>query len=68
MPGELSLILQLVLGLLPLLTEDEMEKIQKEIEKLKKGHAEIREKLKKALAEGDIPAINAILSSLLGGL
>ena len=68
MPGELSLILQLVLGLLPLLTEDEMEKIQKEIEKLKKGHAEIREKLKKALAEGDIPAINAILSSLLGDL
>jgi hypothetical protein len=67
-PGELSLILQLVLGLLPLLTEDEMEKIQKEIEKLKKGHAEIREKLKKALAEGDIPAINAILSSLLGDL
>ena len=68
MPGELSLILQLVLGLLPLLTEDEMEKIQKEIEKLKKGHAEIREKLKKALAEGDIPAINASLSSLLGDM
>ena len=68
MAGELSLILQLLLSLLPLLTEDEMEKIQKEIEKLKKGHAEIREKLKKALAEGDIPAINAILSSLLGDL
>jgi hypothetical protein len=68
MPGELSLILQLILGLLPILTEDEMEKTTKEIQKLKSQHAEIREKLKKALAEGDIPAINSILSSLLGEL
>lgn len=68
MAGELSLILQIALGLLPLLTEDEMEKIRKEIDKLEKEHAEIREKLKRALAEGDIPAINSILSSLLGGL
>ncbi|OGD09376.1 MAG: hypothetical protein A2Y86_05170 [Candidatus Aminicenantes bacterium RBG_13_62_12] len=68
MAGELGLILQLILGLLPLLTEDEMEKITKEIEKLRKQHADIRERLKQALAEGDIPAINFLLSSLLGEL
>ena len=68
MAGELSLILQIILGLLPLLTKDEMDKITKEIEKLKKEHDDIRERLKQALAEGDIPAINSVLSSLLGEL
>lgn len=68
MAGELSLILQLILGLLPLLTEEEVEKLSKEIERLKKEHDEIRERLKKALAEGDIPAVNSILSSLFGEL
>jgi len=68
MAGELALILQLILQLLPLLTRDEAEKLTKEIERLKKDHDEIRERLKKALAEGDIPAINSVLSSLLGEL
>jgi len=68
MAGELGLILQLILGLLPLLTEDDMEKLIKEIERRKKEHDDIRERLRKALAEGDISAINSILSSLLGGV
>jgi formate dehydrogenase maturation protein FdhE len=66
--GEFSLILQLILKLLPMLKPDDLQKLKNEIERLEKERDEKKKIFIKALAEGDIPTLNALFSEFFGEL
>jgi len=64
--SELGIILEIALKLIGILKPAEIDKIKKEIEKKEEENEKTRERLKKALHDGDIPALNSIFSDLFG--
>jgi len=66
--GEISLALQLALQLLGALTRTERERLAAEIKRMEDEWKHDKQKLLKALAEGDIATINTLLSRLLDDL
>ena len=61
-------LLKIISELLPMLHKDEAEKIQSKIEKLEKERVEKYARLLKALNDGNVGAVNLLLSVLLGEL
>jgi len=64
--SEFGMILDLVLKLINTLSPDEISQIKKAIEKKEKENEEIKDRLKKALQDFDIPALTAIFNQLFG--
>jgi len=65
MAEELSLVLKLILQLLPLLKPSELTKLKKQLTEIQEEWNEDKQALLQALEDGDLDAINAILSKLL---
>lgn len=66
MNGEVGLILQLILQLLPMLKPGELAQLKKELKKIEEEWQHDKQELLQALEDGDLGAINTILSKLLG--
>jgi hypothetical protein len=62
---EVGLILKLILELLPMLKPDELTKLKKQLTEIQEEWNEDKQALLQALEDGDLDAINAILSKLL---
>jgi uncharacterized protein Yka (UPF0111/DUF47 family) len=65
MAGQLSLILQIIAALLPLLKKDEWAELKKEIKKLEEEHDKTKQAALAALQSGDLAALNIIIGKLL---
>lgn len=65
MNGEVGLILQLILQLLPMLKPGELAQLKKELKKIEEEWQHDKQELLQALEDGDLGAINTILSKLL---
>lgn len=61
MPGEVALGLQVLLELIKIFNPSELEQIKREIEKREKEIHERQEKIRQAVIEGDVDAINSLL-------
>jgi len=70
MAEELSLILKVILGLIPLLTKDEIQKLQKQIAKMEKDWTNDEKKLWAALEAVpiDFDVVNSILAKYFHGM
>jgi streptomycin 6-kinase len=64
----ISELLKIISELLPMLHKDDAEKIQAKLDKLEKEREEKYARLLKALNDGDVGAVNLLLSELLGEL
>ena len=61
-------LLKIISELLPMLHKDEAEKVREKLDKLEKEHKEKYAQLLKALNDGNVGAVNLLLSELLGEL
>jgi len=67
--GTLGLLAELLIRLLALIKKpDELDKVKKEIERLEKERDEKKKLFLKALAENDIPALNALFAEFFSDL
>ena len=65
MPGEIGLVLQLILNLLPILKPSEVTQLKGELKKQEEEWNDTKQTLLKALEDGDLGAINSIIAHLL---
>lgn len=65
MPGEIGMVLQLILKLLPILKPSEVTQLKGELKKIEEEWNETKQTLLKAIEDGDMGAINTILAHLL---
>lgn len=65
MAGEVGLVLQLILQLLPMLKPSEIAKLKEALVKFEEDWNEDKQKLLKALEDGDLHTINTVLAELL---
>lgn len=65
MPGEIGLVLQLITQLLPILKPSEIKQLKGELKKIEEDWNDTKQVLLKALEDGDLGAINTILSKFL---
>ena len=65
MPGEIGLVLQLILKFLPILKPSEITQLKGELQKLEEEWDDTKQKLLKALEDGDLDTINLIVLKLL---
>ena len=65
MAGEIGLVLQLILKLLPILKPSEITQLKGEMKKLEEDWNDTKQKLLKALEDGDLGAVNSIIANLL---
>lgn len=64
--GNLTALILEILGIVkPLIVSSEYERLTKEYERLKEQNEKRKEKIKIALVDGDISALNILLSELL---
>lgn len=65
MAGEIGLVLQLIMKLLPILKPSEVAQLEGELKNIKEEWEHDKQILLKALEDGDLDAINLLLSKLL---
>ena len=65
MAGEIGLVLQLILKLLPILKPSEITQLKGEMKKLEEDWNDTKQKLLKALEDGDLGVVNSIIAHLL---
>lgn len=65
MPGEIGLVLQLIMKLLPILKPSEITQLKGELKKQEEEWNDAKQILLKALEDGDMGTVNLILSRLL---
>jgi len=65
MMSEISLILELILKLLPIIKPSDLEKIKSEISKLEEQREKDKQNALAAIKIGDMPALNRIIVRLL---
>ena len=65
MAGEIGLVLQLITQLLPILKPSEITQLKGEMKKLEEDWDDTKQKLLKALEDGNLGVINSIIANLL---
>ena len=65
MPGEIGMVLQLILKLLPILKPSEVTQLKGELKKQEEEWNVTKQLLLKALEDGDLGVINTVLAKFL---